>query len=220
MVFGQMLHSTNDLNKITEYRKLIEDSTWLLKSFLGEPEKPEQTEETILKSDLAIIQKGIFSFGKKASAGPPRPGLVKKQIIDKTGRKQTKWVKPEDSGNTPIEKKRETAKQERKKITHLQHSEEDKKKIEEMTKRHKEFEEKAKQQRRDFGTGPKLPSPGMVMRVYAKGKVNIGGMLAQIEKIAEDGKTVIARLTSGAVHEFQLDHLEFAKSDLPQAVQK
>jgi len=199
-------------NLLKKNRLILAASTEFFKESFNLNSEPD--EKDVLKSELAMIQKGIFSFGKNSSSGgPPRPGLVRKQIFDKNGKKQTKWVKPGEAG-TPIEKKREQAKQERKRITHLQHSKEDQEKIEEMTKRHKEYEDKAKEQRREFGSGPKIPKPGMVMRVYAKGKVNIGGMLAQIEKIAEDGKTVIARLTSGAVHEFSLDHLEFAKSTL------
>ncbi|WP_442915952.1 hypothetical protein [Leptospira sp. GIMC2001] len=137
-------------------------------------------------------------------------------MIDSRGRRQTKWVRPQDV-QTPIEKKREQAKTQRKKVTHLNHSEEDKKKIEEITKRHKEFENKAKDQRRQFGSGPQLPKPGLVMRVYAKRKVNVGGMLAEVQRIAEDGKSVIAMLTSGKTYEFPLEQLHFAKSILYQS---
>jgi uncharacterized protein YciI len=121
---------------------------------------------------------------------------------------------------TPIERKRDEAKNQRKKVSHLNHSEEDKKKIEEITKRHKEFENKAKEQRRIFGSGPQLPKPGIIMRVYAKGKVNVGGMLAEVQRIAEDGKSVFAMLTSGKTYEFPLEQLHFAKSLLFEIKEK
>lgn len=172
------------------------------------------------------VSKGFFGFGSNekskpsvSGGSPPRQGLVKKQIIDSRGRNQTKWVRPNEV-QTPIERKRDEAKNQRKKVSHLNHSEEDKKKIEEITKRHKEFENKAKEQRRVFGSGPQLPKPGIIMRVYAQGKVNVGGMLAEVQRIAEDGKSVFAMLTSGKTYEFPLEQLHFAKSLLYETLEK
>lgn len=187
--------------------------------------KASKKQDNTMGNDKEIT-KGFLGFGGNSKPKPlisnvstPRQGLVKKQIIDSRGRRQAKWVRPNEV-QTPIEKKREEAKTQRKKISHLNHSEEDKKKIEEITKRHKEFENKAKEQRRVFGSGPQLPKPGIIMRVYAQGKVNVGGMLAEVQRIAEDGKSVFAMLTSGKTYEFPLEQLHFAKSLLYETLEK
>ncbi|AGS80467.1 hypothetical protein [Leptospira alstonii] len=116
---------------------------------------------------------------------------------------------------TPREKKVEQARHERNKISYSKNlSEKEKTLIEEMTQRHLQFESEAKEQRKTYGSGPKIPKPGMIMRVYAKGKVNVGGMLAKVKEIAHDGKTVVCELTSGKIYSLSLEHLEFAKSKL------
>ncbi|PJZ51540.1 hypothetical protein CH380_19855 [Leptospira adleri] len=116
---------------------------------------------------------------------------------------------------TPREKKVEFAKHQRSRIQHTSvHSEKEQALIKEMTARHKAFETEAREQRKTYGAGPKLPKPGMIMRVYAKGKANVGGMLAKVKQVAEDGKTVICELTSGKTYSLPIDHLEFAKSQI------
>ncbi|ULH30881.1 hypothetical protein FH586_22405 (plasmid) [Leptospira weilii] len=116
---------------------------------------------------------------------------------------------------TPREKKVEVAKNQRNRIQHSSlHNEKEKVLIQEMTERHKAFETEAREQRKTYGAGPKLPRPGMIMRVYAKGRANVGGMLAKVKQVAEDGKTVICELTSGKTYSLPIDHLEFAKSQI------
>lgn len=116
---------------------------------------------------------------------------------------------------TPREKKVETAKNQRNRIQHTSiHSEKEKKLIEEMTVRHKSFETEIREQRKTYGSGPKLPKAGMIMRVYVKGRANVGGMLAKVREVASDGKSVVCELTSGKTYSLPIEHLEFAKSSL------
>ncbi len=182
----------------------------------GEEEKLLPKEKILRwakKASEKDTQKSFLGFAQNNSQ-KSKQGLVQKKIIDKTGRKQTKWVRPGEV-STPIEKKREEAKQQRRRQVSLpNHSDEDKAKIETMISKHKEFENRAREQRRVYGSGPMLPKPGLIMRVYATGKVNVGGMLAEIKKVAEDGKTIFAELTSGKVYSFPIDQLQFAKSKL------
>ncbi|TGJ99914.1 hypothetical protein EHO57_13975 [Leptospira langatensis] len=148
------------------------------------------------------------------SGGAPHPGLVAQKRPDALGRNITHWVKPGDV-ETPRERKVLQAKEQRNRIQHTTARDPKvEKQIQEMTDRHKQFEEEARKQRRTYGSGPQVPKPGMIMRVYAKGKVNVGGMLAKIKEIAEDGKTAICELTSGKTYPMPLDQLQFAKSYL------
>ncbi|AGS80863.1 hypothetical protein [Leptospira inadai] len=146
-------------------------------------------------------------------SGSPHPGLIPKKIQDSRGRNITHWIKPGDNSLTPRERKVQDAKHARNSIEHTnQRSEKEKKLIKEMAERHMAFEEEAKNQRKTYGSGPQLPVVGRIMRVYAKGKVNVGGMLCKIKEIASDGKTAICELTSGKTYEFPLDHLQIAKT--------
>ncbi|EQA55363.1 hypothetical protein LEP1GSC052_0049 [Leptospira kmetyi serovar Malaysia str. Bejo-Iso9] len=52
------------------------------------------------------------------------------------------------------------------------------------------------------------------MRVYAKGRANVGGMLAKVREVASDGKSVVCELASGKTYSLPIEHLEFAKSSL------
>jgi len=179
----------------------------------GDSLKEQSKNEIGVSQGNKDIEKSFLGFGVKPSSNG-NVGLIKKVITDKNGRRQTKWVRP-DEPTTPKEKQQAEAKAQRKQFRDLpKHSPEDQKKVEEILQRHKDFEDKAKEQRRVYGPGPMLPKPGLIMRVYAKGKVNVGGMLAEIKQVANDGKTVIAQLTSGKTYSFPLDQLQFAKSNL------
>ncbi|TGM87885.1 hypothetical protein [Leptospira licerasiae] len=142
-------------------------------------------------------------------------GLIAKKIPDSLGRNITHWVKPGQDIHTPREKKIQEAKQERNRIQHnVKKDPTIETQIKEMTDRHLQFEKEAREQRRSYGFGPKIPKPGMIMRVYAKGKVNVGGMLAKVKEIASDGKTIVCEFTSGKSYSLPLEHLEFAKSEI------
>lgn len=143
-------------------------------------------------------------------------GLVKKKVVihGKAGDYMAfRDVRTDQKVLTPRERKVEHAKHERNRIQHIAHrSDKEVAQIKEMTARHKQFEEEAKVQRKTYGAGPKLPRPGMIMRVYARGKANVGGMLAKVREVASDGKSVICEMTSGKTYSLPIDHLEFAKS--------
>ncbi|TGM99692.1 hypothetical protein [Leptospira yasudae] len=144
--------------------------------------------------------------------------VVKKKVLIHGKNKDFMAYRNTKTGDdvlTPREKKIEVAKQKRNRIQHTNtHSEREKKLIEEMTVRHKTFETEIREQRKTYGSGPKIPKAGMIMRVYAKGKVNVGGMLAKVKEVASDGKSVVCELTSGKTYSLPIEHLEFAKSTL------
>ncbi|EMJ64536.1 hypothetical protein [Leptospira sp. P2653] len=144
--------------------------------------------------------------------------LVKKKVTvhGKNGDYQAfRNTKANEDVRTPREKKIDHARSERNRINYKnEKSEKEIQREKEISKRHLEFESLSKEQRRTYGTGPKLPKPGMIMRVYAKGRANVGGMLAKIKEVAHDGKSVVCELTSGVTHTLPLEHLEFAKSGL------
>lgn len=52
------------------------------------------------------------------------------------------------------------------------------------------------------------------MRVYAKNKINVGGMLAKVKEVAKDGKTVICELASGKTYSVPIEQLQIAKSKI------
>ncbi|TGK41215.1 hypothetical protein [Leptospira andrefontaineae] len=146
-------------------------------------------------------------------------GLIAKKIPDSLGRNITHWVKPGQDIHSPREKKIQQAKQERNRIQHnVKKDPKVEAQIKEMTDRHLQFEKEAREQRRSYGSSPKFPKPGMIMRVYATGKVNVGGMLARVKEIAADGKTIICEFTSGKFYSLPIDHLEFAKSEISHPI--
>ncbi|TGM05962.1 hypothetical protein EHQ76_06765 [Leptospira barantonii] len=150
--------------------------------------------------------------------GNQNQNVVKKKVLvhGKTGDYQAfRNTKVNEDVLTPREKKIEQAKRDRNRISYKsEKSKEELKKEKEITDRHLQFESLAKEQRRTYGSGPKLPKPGLIMRVFAKGKANVGGMLAKIKEVASDGKSVVCELTSGGTHTFPIEHLEFAKARL------
>jgi ParB family chromosome partitioning protein len=89
-------------------------------------------------------------------------------------------------------------------------TEKDRAKAQEVAQRHKEFEAELQNQRRE-GIVKKLPPPiRAIIRIYAKGKANVGGMLARVEEVLHDSVKVM--LPSGSVSVVPLQHIEFAKS--------
>lgn len=213
----ELFHYDQNITSENEIKRALDPNPY-------QQTKPGERDKMLYDENLVnwiklSIQKSFLGFGVKPSSNG-KVGLIKKVITDKNGRRQTKWVRPEEP-DTPKEKKQAEAKAQRKQFRDLpKHSPEDQKKVEEILQRHKDFEVKAKEQRRVYGPGPMLPKPGLIMRVYAKGKVNVGGMLAEIKQVANDGKTVIAQLTSGKTYSFPLDQLQFAKSILQYEVGK
>lgn len=95
------------------------------------------------------------------------------------------------------------------------HSEEDQAKIEDMTKRHIEWEKLIQSQREGYGNGAMLPSVGKVMRVFPKGQ-SVGAMLGMVKQIADDGKSVIMQLVNGSYYRFDLTDLQITKSAVVQ----
>ncbi len=150
--------------------------------------------------------------------GNSKNTLVKKKVTvhGKNGDYQAfRNTKANEDIHTPREKKIDQARQDRNRISYRKEkSQEEIQKEKEISKRHLEFESLSREQRRTYGSGPKLPRPGMVMRVYAKGRANVGGMLAKIKEVAKDGKSVVCELTSGMTHTLPIEYLEFAKSKL------
>ncbi|MDO6383296.1 ATP synthase subunit B family protein [Leptospira santarosai] len=150
--------------------------------------------------------------------GNSKNTLVKKKVTvhGKNGDYQAfRNTKANEEISTPREKKIDQARQDRNRISYRKEkSKEEIQKEKEISKRHLEFESLSREQRRTYGSGPKLPRPGMVMRVYAKGRANVGGMLAKIKEVAGDGKSVVCELTSGMTHTLPIEYLEFAKSKL------
>ncbi|MCG6170217.1 hypothetical protein [Leptospira sanjuanensis] len=144
--------------------------------------------------------------------------LVKKKVTvhGKSGDYQAyRNTKAGEDIRTPREKKIEEAKKARNRVSYSKEkSDAEVKREKEIAERHLKFESEIKEQRRTFGAGPKLPKPGMIMRVYAKGRANVGGMLAKIKEVAADGKSVVCELTSGMTHTLPIEHLEFAKSQI------
>ncbi|TGM04870.1 hypothetical protein EHQ76_07450 [Leptospira barantonii] len=144
--------------------------------------------------------------------------LVKRKVTvhGKNGDYQAfRNTKANEDVRTPREKKIDQARHDRNKVSYrFEKSKEELQKEKEISERHLKFESEAKEQRRAYGSGPKLPKPGMIMRVYAKGRANVGGMLAKIKEVASDGKSVVCELTSGMTHTLPIEHVEFAKSFL------
>jgi hypothetical protein len=163
-----------------------------------------------------LVLKGLF--GKKDYSK-----LQKKQVTGKDGKKHTVYVDPNKDAKSEKTKKEKEAEERKKwKEDQKKHDSrrpnleaEEKKKIEEAKARHIAFEELAKDQRRNgYGTRPPTdPKPGVVMRVYAKGKANVGGMLAKVHKVLDDGKTLMVELSNGHFHQFPIDYLQVAKAE-------
>ncbi|EMO66441.1 hypothetical protein LEP1GSC132_2473 [Leptospira kirschneri str. 200803703] len=144
--------------------------------------------------------------------------LVKKKVVvhGKSGDYMAfRNTKTNEDIRIPREKKIDQAKHDRNKINYQKEiSEKEKIEIKQREIRHKNFEEEIKEQRRLYGSGPKIPKPGLIMRVYAKNKVNVGGMLAKVKEVAKDGKTVLCELTSGKTYTIPIEHLQIAKSKI------
>lgn len=116
----------------------------------------------------------------------------------------------------PREKKIDQAKHDRNKINYQKEiSEKEKIEIKQREIRHKKFEEEVREQRKSsYGSGSQIPKPGLIMRVYAKNKVNVGGMLAKVKEVAKDGKTVLCELASGKSYTIPIEQLQIAKSKI------
>jgi hypothetical protein len=161
------------------------------------------------------ISKATRNYGK----------LVKKQVTGKDGKTHTVWVDPNKGKHSEKDSKVQQKTQNKKAIKDTNekqpiHSEKEIAKIKEITQRHTEFETQLKDQRKAYGDGPAMPKVGAIMRVYAKGKANIGGMLGKIKNIAKDGKSAIVQLTSGGFYSFPMTDLQIAKSSLMVDIQK
>ncbi|PJZ87614.1 hypothetical protein CH368_15965 [Leptospira levettii] len=156
-------------------------------------------------------------FGKKDYGK-----LVKKKVQGKDGKTHTVYVNPDKDkqkdGRTPREKEVDKRKAWKQKQESLKSRPQDpkeliEKQMEETRKRHLEFERMAAEQRRSgYGRGPAVPKPNTVMRVYAKGKANVGGMLAKVEQVLNDGREVMVQLASGKYYTMPVEQLQFAKS--------
>lgn len=135
--------------------------------------------------------------------------LQKKVTTDKNGRPVTVWVDPNKDVRNPREKALDDR---RAQVGSAQGSEteKDRAKAQEIAQRHKEFEAELQNQRRE-GIVKKLPPPiRAIIRIYAKGKANVGGMLARVEEVLHDSVKVM--LPSGSISVVPLQHIEFAKS--------
>ncbi|EMO54776.1 hypothetical protein [Leptospira noguchii] len=144
--------------------------------------------------------------------------LVKKKVVvhGKSGDYMAyRNTRTNEDIRTPREKKIDQAKHDRNKITYQKEiSEKEKIEVKQREIRHKKFEEEVREQRKSYGNGPQLPKPGLIMRVYAKNKVNVGGMLAKVKEVAKDGKTVICELASGKTYSVPIEQLQIAKSKI------
>lgn len=164
-----------------------------------------------------LILKGLFGGKKNYSK------LQKKTVVGKDGKKHTVYYDPNKGqtkdGRTPKEKEIAKRKEFKAKQDSIKERPKDdpevlKKQIEETKARHKEFEELAKKQRKmGWGSGPVIPKPNTVMRVYAQGKANVGGMLAKVEQVLNNGQDVMVQLASGKYFTMPIGNLQFAKSE-------
>lgn len=138
--------------------------------------------------------------------------LERREVQGRDGRRHVVYVDPNKDGRTPVERKRDDrrdtkARQDR--AGYAAETAEDRQKRKQTVERHLEFEKTLKEQRR---SGKNDFAAGRVVRVYAQGRVNVGGMLARIE--STDGKTAKVMLPSGSVQEVQIQHLQIAKARL------
>lgn len=138
--------------------------------------------------------------------------LERREVQGRDGRRHVVYVDPTKDGRTPIERKRDDrrdtkARQDR--AGYASETAEDREKRKQTVERHLQFEKALKEQRR---SGKNDFAAGRVVRVYAQGRVNVGGMLARIE--STDGKTAKVMLPSGSVQEVQIQHLQIAKARL------
>ncbi len=115
----------------------------------------------------------------------------------------------------PREKRIDQAKHDRNKINYQKEFTQ-KEKIEAKQReiRHQKFEEEVREQRKTYGSGPQIPKPGLIMRIYAKNKVNVGGMLAKVKEVTKDGKTVLCEFASGKTYSIPIEQLQIAKSKI------
>lgn len=139
--------------------------------------------------------------------------LIKKQVQGKDGKMHTVYVDPRKGVEVP----REAAlKQRREQLSQARgpEREQDRAKQKEIAGRFRQFEQALEEQKRR-GLQKMPPIKGAIMRIYAKGKANVGGMIAQVQEVV--GNVARVMLPSGTVSEVPFDHLEFAKAQYSPA---